>query len=128
MVIEVHSDYLFPRTESTADEAQDAMGRIVRDGNRASDVIRRIRALAKKGDTEKTPLDINEVIQEVVSLTPSEIQKSGVVVKMNLADGLPGMLGDRIQLQQVIHNLMMNGIEAMNTDTDRPQTKRSSPS
>jgi C4-dicarboxylate-specific signal transduction histidine kinase len=97
------------------------MGRIVRDGNRASDVIRRIRALAKKGDTEKTPLDINEVIQEVVSLTHSEIQKSGVVLKMNLAGGLPGMLGDRIQLQQVILSLIMNGIGAMNSVTDRPR-------
>jgi C4-dicarboxylate-specific signal transduction histidine kinase len=103
------------------DEARDAISRIVRDGNRASDVIRRIRALIKKGDTEKTLLDINEVIQEVVSLTQSEIQKSGVVLKMNLAVDLPRILGDRIQLQQVILNLAINGIEAMNTVTDRPR-------
>jgi PAS domain S-box-containing protein len=103
------------------DEARDAISRIVRDGNRASDVIRRIRALVKKGDTEKTLLDINEVMQEVVSLTHSEIQKSGVVLKMNLAVDLPRILGDRIQLQQVILNLVMNGIEAMNTVTDRPR-------
>ena len=103
------------------DEARDAISRIVRDGNRASDVIRRIRALVKKGDTEKTLLDINEVIQEVVSLTQSEIQKSGVVLKMNLAVDLPRILGDRIQLQQVILNLVINGIEAMNTVTDRPR-------
>ena len=102
------------------DEARDAISRIVRDGNRASDVIRRIRALVQKGDTEKTLLDINEVIQEVVSLTHSEIQKSGVVLKMNLAASLPRVSGDRIQLQQVILNLVMNGIEAMNTVTDRP--------
>ena len=103
------------------DEARDAISRIVRDGNRASDVIRRIRALVQKGDTEKTLLDINEVIQEVVSLTHSEIQKSGVVLKMNLAASLPRVSGDRIQLQQVILNLVMNGIEAMNTVTDRPR-------
>jgi len=103
------------------DEARDAISRIVRDGNRASDVIRRIRALIKKGDTEKTLLDINEVIQEVVSLTQSEIQKSGVVLKMNLAVDLPRILGDRIQLQQLILNLVINGIEAMNTVTDRPR-------
>jgi len=103
------------------DEARDAISRIVRDGNRASDVIRRIRALVQKGDTEKTLLDINEVIQEVVSLTHSEIQKSGVVLKMNLAASLPCVSGDRIQLQQVILNLVMNGIEAMNTVTDRPR-------
>jgi len=84
-------------------------------------VIRRIRALVKKGDTEKTLLDINEVIQEVVSLTHSEIQKSGVVLKMNLACGLPRILGDRIQVQQVILNLVMNGVEAMNTVMDRPR-------
>jgi C4-dicarboxylate-specific signal transduction histidine kinase len=103
------------------DEARDAISRIVRDGNRASDVIRRIRALVQKGDTEKTLLDINEVIQEVVSLTHSEIQKSGVMLKMNLAASLPRVSGDRIQLQQVILNLVMNGIEAMNTVTDRPR-------
>ena len=102
-------------------EARDAISRIVRDGNRASDVIGRIRALVKKGDTEKTLLDINEAIQEVVSLTHSEIQKSGVVLKMKLAAGLPRILGDRIQLQQVILNLVMNGIEAMNAVTDRPR-------
>ena len=102
-------------------EARDAISRIVRDGNRASDVIGRIRALVKKGDTEKTLLDINEAVQEVVSLTHSEIQKSGVVLKMKLAAGLPRILGDRIQLQQVILNLVMNGIEAMNAVTDRPR-------
>src|SRR5882724_10954128 len=112
------------------DEVREAVGRIARDGNRASDVIRRIRALVtKKGHTEKMPLDINEVIEEVVSLAHSEIQKSGVVLKMNLARGLPRVLGDRIQLQQVILNLVMNGIEAMNTVTDRPREMviRSSP-
>jgi PAS domain S-box-containing protein len=111
------------------DEARDAISRIVRDGNRASDVIRRIRALVQKGDTEKTLLNINEVIQEVVSLTHSEIQKSGVMLKMNLAASLPRVSGDRIQLQQVILNLVMNGIEAMNTVTDRPREMviRSSP-
>ena len=111
------------------DEARDAISRIVRDGNRASDVIRRIRALIKKGDIEKTLLDINEVIQEVVSLTHSEIQKSGVALTMNLNSGLRLILGDRIQLQQVILNLVMNGIEAMNTVTDRPREMiiRSSP-
>jgi signal transduction histidine kinase len=112
------------------DEVREAVGRIARDGNRASDVIRRIRALVtKKGHTENMPLDINDVIEEVVSLAHSEIQKSGVVLKMNLARGLPRVLGDRIQLQQVILNLVMNGIEAMNTVTDRPREMviRSSP-
>jgi PAS domain S-box-containing protein len=111
------------------DEARETVRRILRDGNRASDVISRIRALMRKIDTEKSRLDINEVIQEVVSLTHSEMQKSGVVLMMNLAGGLPRIWGDRIQLQQVILNLVMNAIEAMDTVTDRPREMviRSSP-
>ncbi|MGH7871131.1 MAG: GAF domain-containing sensor histidine kinase [Candidatus Binatia bacterium] len=101
-------------------EAREAVSRIVRDGNRASDVIGRIRALVKKDDTGKTPMDINQAVQEVASLTHGEIQKSGVVLKLNLTGGLPLIWGDRIQLQQVILNLVMNGIEAMNPVTDRP--------
>jgi len=101
------------------DETREAVGRIIRDGNRARDVIRRIRALVKKGDTERTPLDINEAIEEVVGLAHSEIQKSCVELTMHLARGLPRVLGDRIQLQQVILNLMMNGIEAMTSVNDR---------
>jgi PAS domain S-box-containing protein len=108
-------------TTPNLEEARDAVSRIIRDGNRASDVIGRIRALVKKDDTEKTPLNINEAVQEVVSLTQSEIQKSGVVLKLNLAGGLPPILGDRVQLQQVILNLVMNAIEAMNTVADRPR-------
>jgi C4-dicarboxylate-specific signal transduction histidine kinase len=108
-------------TTPNLNEAREAVGRIIRDGNRAGDVIGRIRALVKKSDTEKTLLDINEVIQEVVSLAYSEIQKSGVVLKMNLAGDLPRVLGDRIQLQQVILNLVMNGIEAMSGLNEGPR-------
>jgi PAS domain S-box-containing protein len=103
------------------DEARQAVGRIVRDGNRASDVIGRIRALFKKGGDEKTLLDMNEVIQEVMGLIQSEIQKTGVTLRMVLAANLPRVLGDRVQLQQVILNLVMNGIEAMSAVTDRPR-------
>ncbi len=103
------------------DEAREAVGRIVRDGNRASDVIGRIRALFKKSDDEKALLDMNEVIHEVVGLIQSEIQKNGVALGMALALGLPRVMGDRVQLQQVILNLVMNGIEAMSAVTDRPR-------
>src|SRR6266576_623927 len=103
------------------DEAREAVGRIVRDGNRASDVIGRIRALFKKSGDEKALLDINEVIHEVVGLIQSEIQKNGVALGMALARGLPRVMGDRVQLQQVILNLVMNGIEAMSAVTDRPR-------
>ena len=101
------------------DEAREAVERIIRDGNRASDVIGRIRALVKKSGSEQGRLDINEVIQEVVGLIQTEIQKNGVVLRMELAGDLPRVLGDRVQLQQVILNLLMNGIEAMSTVTDR---------
>src|SRR5215467_14524983 len=101
------------------EEAREALGRIIRDGKRASDVIGRIRALVKKSGNEQAYLDVNEVIQEVVGLIQSEIQKNGVVLQMELAADLPRVLGDRVQLQQVILNLMMNGIEAMSGVTDR---------
>ena len=87
--------------------------RIIRDGNRASDVISRIRALVRKTDTEKTRLDINQTVQEVVVLDESEVRAKRVALRMELADDLPPVLGDRVQLQQVILNLVMNGIEAM---------------
>jgi signal transduction histidine kinase len=100
-------------------EAREAVARITRDGNRASDVIRRIRALVKKSGTEQAHLDINGVIQEVVGLIQSEIQKNGVVLRMEQAADLPGVFGDRVQLQQVILNLVMNGVEAMASMADR---------
>src|SRR5215472_16618363 len=91
----------------------------MRDGKRAGGVIGRIRALVKKSGSEQVCLDINEAVQEVVGLIQSEIQKNGVVLRMELAADLPRVLGDRVQLQQVILNLMMNGIEAMSGVTDR---------
>ena len=103
------------------DEARDAIGRIVRDGNRAGEVIARIRALVQKTDTEKVRLDINQTVQEVVILMQNEAARKGVAIRMDLAANVPLVLGDRIQLQQVILNLVMNGIEAMNTVTDRPR-------
>jgi signal transduction histidine kinase len=100
-------------------EAREALARITRDGKRASDVIGRIRALVKKSSTEKAGLDLNEAIQEVVVLVQSEIQKSEVTLQMELAIDLPQILGNRVQLQQVILNLVMNSIEAMSAVTDR---------
>ncbi len=103
------------------DEARDAVSRIVRDGNRAGGVIARIRALVQKTDTEKVRLDINQTVQEVVILMQNEAVRKGVVLRMDLAADVPPVFGDRIQLQQVILNLVMNGIEAMDTVTDRPR-------
>ena len=103
------------------DEAREAVSRILRDGNRAGEVIARIRALVQKTDTEKVRLDINQTIQEVIVLMQNEAVRKGVAIQMELAADVPPVLGDRIQLQQVILNLLMNGIEAMDTVADRPR-------
>jgi PAS domain S-box-containing protein len=92
---------------------------IIDDGNRASEVIRRVRALANKTEIEKLPLDVNDVAREVISLVRRELVSNQVSLQMELAPALPTILGDRIQLQQVIINLVMNGIEAMQSVTDR---------
>jgi signal transduction histidine kinase len=94
-------------------EAQQAISRIIRDGNRAGDVVSRMRALFKKAPTTKEPLDINLVIQEVLMLTQPELQKNRVSLRTEFAANLPSVLGDKIQLQQVILNLVANAIEAM---------------
>jgi PAS domain S-box-containing protein len=94
---------------------------IIDDGNRASEVIRRVRALANKGGIEKSPLDVNDVVGEAIALVQRELFSHAVSLRMELAPALPRILGDRVQLQQVIINLVMNGIEAMETVTDRPR-------
>jgi PAS domain S-box-containing protein len=102
-------------------EAREAAQRIIRDGNRASEVVTRIRALATKADTEKQPLDLNDAVQEVLTLTQAEMRRNAVILRGELASDLPQVLGDRVQLQQVVLNLVMNGIEAMSTVRDRPR-------
>jgi signal transduction histidine kinase len=99
-------------------EAQQAMGRIIRDGNRAGDVISRMRALFKKAPAAKEPVDINLIIQEVLTLTQAELQINRVSLRTQFAVDLPTVLGDKIQLQQVILNLVVNAIEAMSGVTE----------
>jgi signal transduction histidine kinase len=94
---------------------------IIDDGNRASEVIRRVRALANKTSLEKVPLDVNDVVRETIPLVRRELISHQVLLRMELAPALPMILGDRVQLQQVIINLIMNGIEAMQSVTDRPR-------
>jgi PAS domain S-box-containing protein len=94
-------------------ETREAIRRIIRDGNRASEIIARIRALAKKAPPKKDWLDLNETIGEVVAMARSEVQRNRVLLQTKLANDLPLILGDKIQLQQVILNLLMNAIEAM---------------
>ena len=94
---------------------------VIDDGNRASEVIRRVRALAKKTDIEKVSLDLNSVVKEVITLVQRELSSHSVSLRKELAPTLPMILGDRVQLQQVIINLVMNGIEAMEPVRDRPR-------
>jgi PAS domain S-box-containing protein len=103
------------------DAARCSMEWIIDDGNRASEVIRRVRALVNKTEIEMVPLDVNDVVREVVVLVRRELTGQLVSLRMELATELPLILGDRVQLQQVIINLVMNGIEAMQSVTDRPR-------
>jgi PAS domain S-box-containing protein len=94
---------------------------VIDDSNRANEVIGRVRSLAKKTDPEKVPLDINRVIREVLALVQRELTSHQASLRMELAPALPMIQGDRVQLQQVIINLVMNGAEAMQSVTDRPR-------
>ena len=100
-------------------EAHAALERIARDGTRAGEVIRRIRALAKKTDTKMVPLDLNEVLSEALTFVQHELLSSRVALRVEYASALPVILADKVQLQQVILNLVINGIEAMQPITDR---------
>jgi PAS domain S-box-containing protein len=102
-------------TPPNMDEVHHALSRIVSNGNRATDVISRIRAFIKKAPPCKDGLDVNQAVLEVVALTRSEAKKNKVAVQMQLADGLPVVQADRVQLQQVLLNLIINAIEAMCT-------------
>jgi C4-dicarboxylate-specific signal transduction histidine kinase len=95
------------------DQVQASLGRIVKAGNRANDFIDRIRNLFQKAPARKEPFDINEAILEVITLTHGEVTKNNVSVQTQLAEGLPHVQGDRIQLEQVLLNLIVNAVEAM---------------
>ena len=102
-------------------KAMEAAERIVRDGKDAGEVVRRIRALFKRAAHEEVPLDLNEIIGEVLSLLRTETIKRRVIVETALGQDLAPVTGDRVQLQQLILNLLLNGIEAMDPVTDHPK-------
>jgi signal transduction histidine kinase len=99
--------------------ARETARRTIRDGNRASDVITRLRALFAKKDTTTESVDLNEATREVIALSLSELQRSRVILRSELADDLPPVTGDRVQLQQVILNLLRNALDAMGGVDDR---------
>lgn len=103
------------------DEAREAAQAIVRDGKRAGEVIARIRAILKKSDPEKGAVDISRAIRNVVSVARDEAVRNGIRLRLDLAEKIPNVEGDSVQLQQVILNLVMNSIEATAKVTDRPR-------
>jgi PAS domain S-box-containing protein len=103
------------------DGARETVQRTIRDGNRASEVITRLRALFSKKKSESEPLDLNEAAREVIALVSGEIQRNNIILKQELSDRLPAVNGDRIQLQQVILNLLRNASDAMREIEDRPR-------
>ena len=113
--------YWLDHTPPALYEATQAMQLVIRDAQRAGDVIVHARALVKKSDGEKSLVDVDQMIREVLSLVQPEVQKHTVVVEEALAEGLLPVLGDRIRLQQLVLNLIMNGIDAMAEVTARPR-------
>jgi len=103
------------------DGARETAQRTIRDGRRASDVITRLRALFDKRSVTAESMDLNEATREVIALSLSELQANGVILQTELADALPPVTGDRVQLQQVILNLLRNASDAMSGVDDRPR-------
>ena len=109
------------REPANLKEVRSTVQAIVADGNRAGEVIQRVRALVDKTADQKAPLHINDVVNEVISLVQHELFSNRVALRLELAPALSPVLADRIQLQQVILNLVINGIEAMQPVKDRPR-------
>ena len=101
------------RDEPDVEEARAAATRIVKDGTRAAEIIRRVRLLFQKGASQWELVDVNEAIREMIVLLRSETTRYNITIRMELAAGLPQIMGDRVQLQQVLMNLMVNSIDAM---------------
>jgi two-component system, LuxR family, sensor kinase FixL len=109
------------RAPPNLDEARRSVESIIHDGNRAGEVIGRIRALSKKAESQKVPLRINDAVNEAIALVQRELFNQRIALRIELTPTLPDVLADRIELQQVIINLMINGIEAMQPVSDRPR-------
>jgi signal transduction histidine kinase len=101
------------------EEAREGFHRIVRDGKRAGEVIARIRALTKRAVIPREKLDLNETLREVLALVGDEAKRKSVIIQTQFTENLPPVSGDRVQLQQVVLNLVMNAIDAMSSVSDR---------
>ena len=115
---------LLDRVKGESDDlaaARAALRRIMRDGERAGEIIARIQSLFRKTETAKEPLNLNETIRDIVVVAKSELDKQRVTLRLHLSHDLPNVLGDRVQLQQVLLNLILNAIDAMATVQDRPR-------
>jgi C4-dicarboxylate-specific signal transduction histidine kinase len=103
------------------DGARETARRTIRDGNRAAEVIARLRALFTKKEPTPELVDLNEATREVIALSAGDLQRNRVILGQKLADDLPPVIGDRVQLQQVILNLLLNASDAMSDIEDRPR-------
>jgi PAS domain S-box-containing protein len=103
------------------DETHQAIGRIVRDGRRASDILGRIRALVRNAPSRRDQVEVNDMITEVLALTRAELRRNHIAARIQLASGMAPVDGDRVQLQQVLLNLILNAIEAMHEPGDEPK-------
>jgi signal transduction histidine kinase len=103
------------------EKAKQSVERIIRDANRASEVVARVRNLAKKAPPHKIWLDINETVEEIISLTHREVRQNRIVLRTQLSLDAPLVLADRVQIQQVILNLIINAIEALGATRDGPR-------
>jgi C4-dicarboxylate-specific signal transduction histidine kinase len=105
---------LLPQGAPNLEEIREALTEIIEDANRASDVIARVRLLAKRAPIEKSLLDLSDVVQDVLALARYESASRNVTIRTDLSKDLPSVFGDRVQLQQVLLNLVINGLDAMN--------------
>jgi C4-dicarboxylate-specific signal transduction histidine kinase len=112
---------LLSRETPDLDKSREVIGRMIKDGMRASEVIKRVRELLHKAPSERTPLNINETVQDVIELVHSDVLRSKVELRAELAADLPPVVGDRIQLQQVILNLILNARDAMSEVRTHPR-------
>jgi signal transduction histidine kinase len=105
----------------TLEEVRAAVDCIAREGTRASEVVRHIRSMFTKAAPERVPVKLNQLIREVAALMEAQASRNQVSIEIDLADNIPSAIGDRVQLQQVIVNLVLNGIEATSEVANRPR-------